>query len=121
MPMKKNFWALAAIAVVMIGFPWATVTFASHDAGMAICFLLFFGLNAMFSLYVGIFAGLSVKQRWFLPFVNSAVFLLGVWLVFDWGNPDFYGYAVAYLAVAMVAMLATIVVVRNIRKELNAK
>lgn len=117
--MKKNIAAIIAILIVMVGFPWATVTFAAHDAGMAICFILFFGANAMFSLYVGIFAGLQVKHRWFLPFVNAAVFLLGVWTVFDWGNPDFYGYAAAYLAVALVAMLATIVVVRNVRKELN--
>lgn len=117
--MKKNIAAIIAIVIIMVGLPWATVAFASHDAGMAICFILFFGVNSMVSLYVGIFAGLQVKQRWFLPFVNSAVFLLGVWTVFDWGNPDFYGYAVAYLAVALVAMLATIVVSRNVRKELN--
>ena len=117
--MKKNIAAVFAMFIVMFGFPWAAVTFAPHDAGMAICFILFFGVNAMFSLYVGIFAGLTVKQRWFLPFVNPAAFLLGVWTVFDWGNPDFYGFAAAYLAVALVAMLATIVVVRNVRKELN--
>lgn len=117
--MKKNLLAIAAIFIVMFGFPWATVTFASHDAGMAICFILFFGVNAMFSLYVGIFTGLQMKRRWFLPFINSAAFLLGVWTVFDWGSPDFYGYAIAYLAVAMVAMLATIIVVRNVRKELS--
>lgn len=117
--MKKNLFAVLTIFIVMVLFPWATVLFAPHDAGMAICFVLFFGVNAMFSLFVGIFAGLAVKQRWFFPLVNSVVFLLGVWTVFDWGNPDFYGYAIAYLAVAFVAMLTTVIVVRNVRKELN--
>jgi len=117
--MKKNLAAILAILIVMVCLPWGAVLFASHDAGMAICFVLFFGVNAMFSLYVGIFSGLAVKQRWYLPLVNSAVFLLGVWTAFDWGNRDFYGYAIAYLGIAFVAMLTSIIVVRNIRKELN--
>ena len=117
--MKKNLWALAAIIAVMFGLPWATVTFASHDAGMAICFVLFFGVNCMESLFVGIFSGLAVRRRWYLPLVNGAAFLLGVWTVFDWGNPDFYGFATAYLAIGLVAMAVTIVVARNVRKQLQ--
>lgn len=117
--MKKNLWAIAGMLLVMFGFPWATVTFASHDAGMAIMFILFFGVNAMESLYVGIYAGMAIKERWYLPPVNSAAFLLGVWTVLDWGNPDFYGYAIAYLALSVLTMLITVVVVRNVRKELN--
>lgn len=117
--MKKNIWAVAAMVVVMFGLPWAAVTFAPHDAGMAITFILFFGLNPAESMFVGIFSGMGIKHRWYLPPVNAALFLLGVWTVFDWGNPDFYGYAIAYLAVAFVAMLTTVIVVRNVRKELN--
>lgn len=116
--MKKNIAALVVIALVMVACPWAAVTLAPGDAGMAICFVLFFGVNSMCSLYVGIFSGLAVKQRWYLPFLNSAIFLLGTWMVFDWGNPDFYGYAIAYLAIALVAVLTTIIVVRNIRKNM---
>ena len=119
--MKKNIWAILVILLVMFGLPGATVAFASHDAGMAIMFILFFGVNSMESLYVGIYSGMAVRQRWYLPFLNAALFLLGVWTVFDWGNPDFYGYAIAYLAIAVLTMLITIVVVRNVRKELNNK
>lgn len=117
--MKKNLWALAAIVVVMFGCPWAAVTFAPEDAGMAICFLLFFGLNPLCSLYVGIWSGMAVKQRWFLPLVNSAAFLLSAWLLFTWLEPAFTGYAIAYLAVSLLAMVVTIFVVRGIRRELE--
>ena len=86
---------------------------------MAIAFILFFGLNPAESMFVGIYSGMDLKHRWYLPPLNAALFLLGVWTVFDWGNPDFYGFCVAYLAVALVAMLTTVIVVRNIRKELN--
>ena len=117
--MKKNLAAVIAILAVMFGFPWAAVTFAPGDAGMAICFILFFGVNSTVSMFVGIFAGRKPKQRWFLPVVNTAAFMLGAWTVFDWGNPDFYGFAIAYLAIGLISMLAAIVVVRNIQKELN--
>ena len=117
--MKKNIFALTAIALVMFVCPWATVTFAGHDAGMAICFILFFGVNSFCSLYVGIFSGLAIKQRWYLPLVNAAAFLLGVWTVFDWGNPDFYGFAIAYLVLGLITMPITVAVVRNIQKNLK--
>lgn len=117
--MKKHLAAVLVILLVMVGLPWAAVTFAPGDAGMAACFVLFFGVNFLCSLYVGVYAGLDVKQRWYLPAVNAAAFQLGAWLVFDWGNPDFYGYTAAYLAVAALTMVITIVVVRNIRRELK--
>lgn len=117
--MKKNIAAIMAIFAVMFGCPWAAVTFAPGDAGMAICFVLFFGVNSLCSLYVGIFSGLDIKHRWYLPLVNAAVFLLGVWTVFDWGNPDFIGFSVAYLAIALIAMPITVFVVRNIRREME--
>ena len=114
--MKKSICAILAILTVMFGLPWAAVTFADHDAGMAMAFLLFFAIDPAFSLCLGIYSGLAVRRRWFLPAVNGAAFLLGVWTVFDWGNPDFYGYAVAFLAIGLASMLAA-AVVRNIRKK----
>ena len=116
--MKKHIVPRVVIAVVMFGLPWAAVTFAPGDAGMAIMFVLLFGFNSAESMFAGIYAGLAPKQRFYLPFVNAVIFLLGVWSVFDWGNPDFYGYAIAYLAIGFVSMLTTIVVVRNIRRNM---
>lgn len=116
--MKKNIAALVIIALVMFGLPGAAVAFAPGDAGMAIMFVLLFGLNSAESMFVGIYSGLAVKQRFYLPFANSLIFLLGVWTIFDWGNPDFYGYAIAYLAIGLVSMLTAIVVVRNIRRNM---
>ena len=45
--MKKNIilW-MAASAVVMLAFPWLAATFVKGDAGMAVCFLLFFLLSS---------------------------------------------------------------------------
>ena len=117
--MKKNVAALAAILLVMAACPWAAVTFAPGDAGMAICFVLFFGLNSLCSLYVGIWAGMDGKRRWFFPLVNAGVFLLSAWALFTPEEPAFVWYAAAYLAIGLTAMPITVFVVRGIRRQLE--
>ncbi|MGM9590550.1 MAG: hypothetical protein ACI3V0_10315 [Faecousia sp.] len=118
--MKKTIIPLVIIFLVMFGCPWAAVTFAPGDAAMAICFVLFFGLNPLGSLYVGIWSGLAVKGRWYWPMVNAAAFLLSAWALFTPEEPAFGGYAIAYLAVGFLAMIVTVFVVRGIRRELEA-
>ena len=51
--MKQNIilW-LAASAVVMLMFPWLAVAFVKGDAGMAVCFLLFFAVNPLYSVLI---------------------------------------------------------------------
>ena len=55
--MKKKiiFW-LAVTAVIMLALPWLAVTFVKGDAGMAACFVLFFAVNPIYSVVIGIFA-----------------------------------------------------------------
>ena len=95
-------WILAA-AVLMIGCPWLAVTFAG-TAGMAVCFLLFFGVNPLFSLFCGWAAGRNVRSLWPLPLMVSGLFLAGVWLFFEMGEPAFLLYAGIYLLIGAVAM-----------------
>lgn len=66
--MKKNIilW-LAASAAVMLALPWIAVTFVKGDAGMAVCLLLFFVINPIYSVAIGIFAGKDMKHLWSLP------------------------------------------------------
>ena len=71
--MKKNIilW-MAASAVVMLAFPWLAVTFVKGDAGMAVCFLLFFAVNPLYSVLIGAFAGKDIRHlscmRWSILF-----------------------------------------------------
>lgn len=91
-------------AVIMLLLPFLTVTLVRGDGGMAICFILFFAVNPIWSLVTGLFAGSNLKAAWFQPLLASALFLAGVWLVFDMGEPDFLLYAVVYLAIGSAAM-----------------
>ena len=104
--MKKNIilW-LAASAVVMLAFPWLAVTFVKGDAGMAVCFLLFFAVNPLYSVLIGAFAGKDVKHLWSLPVISAVVFLIGTWIFFDMGETAFILYAAVYLIIGIMAML----------------
>ena len=79
MKYRPFFAALGAGAAVMLLLPWMAVHFVKGDAGMAVCFLLFFGVNPLFSLAMGVFAGKGRKKRWSLPLVTAALFLAGTW------------------------------------------
>ena len=104
--MKKNIilW-LAASAVVMLAFPWLAVTFVKGDAGMAVCFLLFFAVNPLYSMIIGAFAGKDVKHLWSLPVISAVLFLIGTWIFFDMGETAFILYAAVYLIIGIMAML----------------
>ena len=102
--MKKLTGWIVAAAVLMVGCPWLAVTFAG-DAGMAICFILFFGVNPLFSAVSGAAAGGDIKQLWSLPVITAGLFLLGTWIFFELGEPAFFLYSGVYLAIGFVAML----------------
>lgn len=72
---------------------------------MAACFLLFYVVNPITSVAVGIFAGGGVRVSWFQPILFAALFLLGTWVFFDMGETAFLLYAVVYLLLGCAAML----------------
>ena len=81
----------------MLLLPWCAVTFVKGDGGMAVCFLLFFAINPMAAICVGIFAGKKLRTAWFQPLLLSAMFLLGTWIFFDMGERAFLFYAATYM------------------------
>ncbi|NBH86129.1 hypothetical protein D7X88_18180 [bacterium C-53] len=107
--MKKNIilW-VASLAVVMLAFPWLAVTFVKGDAGMAVCFLLFFAVNPLYTVIIGAFAGKDVKHLWNLPVISAVLFLIGTWIFFDMGETAFILYAAVYLVIGIMAMLISL-------------
>ena len=97
-------WLIVS-AAVMLALPWLAVTFAKGDAGMAVCFLLFFAVNPMYSVIVGIAAGKDRKHLWSLPIISAAMFLIGTWILFAMGETAFILYAMVYLVLGIAAML----------------
>ncbi len=115
--MKKNIilW-VAASAVVMLAFPWLAVTFVKGDAGMAVCFLLFFAVNPLYSVINGVYAGKDVKHLWSLPVISAVLFLIGTWIFFDMGETAFILYAAVYLVIGIMAMLISMLIRKKTQK-----
>ena len=112
--MKKLFvWTILAI-ILMFGCPWLAVEFAG-SAGMAVCFILFFAVNPLFSMVCGVFAGKDIKRLWPLPVITAGLFLIGTWLFFEMGETAFLLYCGCYLMIGIVAMLISAFV--NKRKQ----
>ena len=102
--MKKfAIWTLLA-ALLMIGGPWVALQFPGYDA-MGVCFILFFAVNPLFSAVCGAFAGRNVRRFWMLPIITSGLFVVGVWIFFEMGEPAFLIYGAGYLLIGAVAMV----------------
>jgi len=106
----KQFIIWTALAVLlMIGCPWLAVEFAG-SGGMAVCFILFYAVNPLFSATCGAFAGRNIRQLWPLPVITAGLFLAGVWMFFEMGEPAFLLYCGCYLIIGMVTMLISVIV-----------
>lgn len=115
--MKKGLviWLMVSI-VIMLLFPFLAVTFVKADAGMAVCFILFYAVNPVYSVVIGVFAGKDIKRLWSLPIISSILFLAGTWILFDMGEMAFIIYAVVYLILGMLAMLISMFISKKTRK-----
>lgn len=112
---KNNGICILVSTLIMLFLPWCAVTFIKGDGGMAACFMLFFVINPMASVSVGIFSGRNIRVSWFQPILLAVLFLIGTWIFFDVGEQAFIFYAVVYLLLGCVAMLISIFIVRRRR------
>ena len=104
---KRNTILLLISALVALLLPWLAVTFAKGDNGMAVIFLLFFAVNPITAVLLGVFSGGNVRMAWFQPLLFAALFLLGTWAFFTMAEMAFVLYAAAYLILGYAAMLLT--------------
>lgn len=108
--MKNNFltW-LVLSAIVMLLLPWLAINFLKGDIGMVIFFLLFFYINPIYSIIVGIFAGKNIKELWLLSIISAILFLIGTWIFIDNGEIGFIMYSIIYLAIGVISMFISMV------------
>ena len=107
--MKKFIiWTISAL-ILMLGFPWLSVTFAG-SSGMAVCFILFFAINPTFSVLCGWSAGKNIKQLYALPIITAGLFISGAWLFFEMGELAFLLYCSCYLIIGIISMLISAII-----------
>ncbi len=103
--MKRFLFHLLLGAFVMIGLPFLMLLFINGDNAMAGVMILFFVIDPFYSLIVGMRAGENAGSLWYLPFLTAALFIAGVWLLFDMGEKAFFLYAGIYLLIGLIGML----------------
>ena len=108
-------WSLVCVALFLV-LPWLVVTLFRSDAGMAACLLLFYAVDPVLAITAGMFAGKNPRQLWFLPLLIPVLFLLGSWLCFDFGQPDFISYALMYLLLGGTTMFVFLIMTNGRRK-----
>ena len=115
--MKRTFLLWAGIsAVVMLLLPALAVRLLRGDAGMAACFLLFFAVNPIYSVVLGIVSGREARRLWPLPLLSALLFVLGTWLFFDMGEAAFLLYGALYLIIGVCVMLGTLFIRKKLRR-----
>ena len=59
---KRTIIPLLIAALVALLLPWLAVTFAKGDNGMAVIFLLFFAVNPIAAVLLGVFSGGNAEE-----------------------------------------------------------
>lgn len=95
---------LAVSILVMFALPFAVARLASECSGMALCMILFFIINPIYSAILGYRCGKDVGRMWNLPLVSAIAFLAGTWIFFDIHELWFIAYAGVYLVIGYIAM-----------------
>ena len=115
--MKKNiFFGVLASAAVMLALPWLAAVFVKDDAGMAVCFLLFYAVNPLFSVTVGAYAGKDIRRLWGLPLMAAVMFPVGAWLFLDMGEAAFILYGAVYLVLGTAAMTVSMCITKKTQR-----
>lgn len=112
--MKKTLipWAVLS-AIIMLILPWWAASFVKSDAGMAVCLILFFAVNPVYSVIIGIVSGKDVKHLWSLPVISPVLFLAGTWIFLDMGELSFLVYTVVYLMLGICAMAISMLITKH--------
>lgn len=109
---------IAITVAVMLAFPFAVARLASECSGMALCMILFFIVNPIYSAILGFRCGRNIRQMWNLPLVSSIAFLAGTWLFFDIKEVWFIIYTSVYLIIGWMAMgISRYLYNRNIQND----
>lgn len=95
---------IAITVAVMFALPFAVARLASECSGMALCMLLFFIVNPIYSAILGYRCSKDIRSRWYLPLISSTAFLAGTWLFFDIKELWFIVYASVYLCIGWITM-----------------
>ena len=107
--MKKVLILIAATFAVTL-LPWLAMTKLPPGIGLLGGILMFYAVDPAYSAAVGIYAGKRVRNRWYMPLLTSALIMIGFFVLFDREQWSFISFALAYLAIGVIFMLASMLI-----------
>lgn len=117
--MKRN-WTFAALIfsgfLINYVFPILGLKLVKGENGLAVIFVLFLILNPFLSVVTGIFAAFYPVIGYFLPGIQTLLYLVLSRMVFGTGDSGFTFYAFIYLMLGIAAMAITTVILK-LRKK----
>lgn len=102
---NKILLSLALILLTMLLFPILVINFASADAGMALCFILFFIINPALVLALTVISLKDLKKLFWLPLFSIIAFPLLFSIAVSGVVWELYIYSALYLLVSAVTVL----------------
>ena len=100
--MKKLIIWSAVCAVILLVCPVVCFKFLNDGSLLLVMLLLVQFAYPLLSLICGLVSGLSINKLYSLPFINSGLFLLSIWLIY--GEFDYLVYIGINLAVSLLVM-----------------
>ena len=104
---KKSCIAIVTMLIVMFILPLIAVRIVSSDAGMALCFILFFAVNPLMVIALSVMAGTELRKLWWIPLLAAVLFPVFFGIVVKELLIDLFIYSALYLAVGLLAMIGT--------------
>ena len=106
--MKKWMLSLCMALGVLTVLPLLAVWLVPADAGMAAIFLMFFAIDPIFFVAIGVFASKEWRRDWLLLFVSAFIFWFSAWLILDRKSIVFLLYATVYVVLGLGSMALTV-------------
>ncbi len=115
--MKKLIFCSAISAVVLVVCP--VTCFKIFNDGILLLVLLILVQFAypFLSLVCGIVSGLSIDKLYLLPFINSSMFMLSIWLIYD--KFDYLVYMGINLSISLVIMCIVAYINKRVKEIRN--
>ena len=114
---KKIAVSLIILITVMLILPLLVVNAASPDLGMSLTLLLFFIINPITLVLLGVIAGSNVRILWWIPVLCAAVFPPFFAVAIQELVAELWIYSGLYLCIGILSMLARAILLKKAQKR----
>lgn len=112
---KKIILTITLVLLIMLILPYIILTFLESYVALGCILILFFGINPIVAIMLGILAGTEIRELWCIPLAIAVVFPMLYWIVIQGIVWDLYVYSVGYLVLGSISMIITALVLKKLR------